>query len=226
MIEPVHRKEGPGTVSTARVRCDSCDRNEVVHCTYQRAMGGAFVPREGQANKRIAGQGWTVAGGKHQCPACRNKQKRSIKPKEQAVKKVEKKDAVQELRQPSMEQKRQIVDMLRDVYDLDRGRYVSGETDATVAEVLGGGVMPGWVSAIREEFFGADGGNDDMAETAAEIAAKLGQIDATLAEAEAARKAVTDVKAALSGQKADLQAMAAKIDAIRKAVGPRAARVG
>ncbi|WP_172332741.1 hypothetical protein, partial [Mangrovicoccus sp. HB161399] len=201
----IRKINGKG-VNRANVACDTCGRIETVTCDYFRKAGNEWTPNEGQVLKKMAAQKWAIVKGKHLCPTC--DAKRRAKPQEEASDMTNKGRAVTDLRQPSREQKRQIADMLRDVYDLDRGRYVSGETDATVAEVLGGGVMPVWVAEIREEFFGPDGGNDDMAETAAEIAAKLGQIEMTLAEADAAQKAVEHVKAALSGQKVDLQAMA------------------
>ncbi|MBL3587737.1 hypothetical protein JMM61_20710, partial [Rhodovulum sulfidophilum] len=59
------------------------------------------------------------------------------------------------LRQPSREQRREIVDMLREVYDPEAERYRRNDTDATVADVLG--VMPGWPT-----WWSADSGRDHL----------------------------------------------------------------
>lgn len=61
------------------------------------------------------------------------------------------------LRQPTRDQKREIMAMLQDVYDPKAQRYRGAETDKTIAETLGDGILFGWVAQIREEFFGPDG---------------------------------------------------------------------
>ncbi|ETX26448.1 hypothetical protein RISW2_03130 [Roseivivax isoporae LMG 25204] len=62
--------------------------------------------------------------------------------------------------EPSKAQKRDILQLLQDCYDVEAGRYNGADTDDVIAETLG--VRPAWVSALREEFFGPDGGNEDM----------------------------------------------------------------
>ena len=65
-------------------------------------------------------------------------------------------------RQPSREQKRDIMLMLQDVYSIDKQCYTKSETDKTVADALEDGIMWGWVKAIREDMFGPDGNEDDQ----------------------------------------------------------------
>ncbi len=104
------------------------------------------------------------------------------------------------------------MEMLAEVYDTDAGRYKGAETDDTVAAALE--VMPGWVSQIREEFFGDNGGNgevDDLAQQCRDMAEKLDErikeITEVLGEARKAAQTVQD--------------MQVKLDAIRQALSPR-----
>lgn len=62
--------------------------------------------------------------------------------------------------EPTCAQKRDIIDMLTEVYDTSAERYKGGETDDTVATVLN--VRPGWVQRLREELFGPVASNAAM----------------------------------------------------------------
>ena len=114
---------------------------------------------------------------------------------------------VTDLRQPTRDQRRQIMEMLTVTYDTKASRYSGSDTDKTIAEAIGGGIMPGWVSEIRDEFFGPSGENDEMGEVLAAI---------TTWQAEADKLA-----SRLSRVFADARDLQAKMDA---AVGPKAGR--
>ncbi|WP_246100821.1 hypothetical protein [Palleronia caenipelagi] len=122
---------------------------------------------------------------------------------------VEKPDAPKE---PSRAQKREIILWLGEAYDAAKGCYVAGETDHTVAETLN--VMPGWVVNIREEFFGPDGSNEDLAALKQDIAAQITAVEAFQKDLQAR---LLQIGSDLGGMKA-LRDRLAKIE---QAVGPR-----
>lgn len=109
-------------------------------------------------------------------------------------------DALAPLRQPTREQKREIIAMLDMAYDTASGRYRGAETDKTIAGAIGAGIMPGWVAEIREDLYGPAGENDEM-QAVREALAKL--------------KAETD---------ATIASLVKRLDAVCAAVGPRAGR--
>ena len=200
----------------ARIICDDCGTTEIVTNDYERVgRNNSWKPNEGQAIRKAQGMGWEYVKGKLRCQPCAAK--RHHKPKEAPVA-----ENVTAIRQPTREQRRQIMDLMGVAYDTGAGRYMAGNTDQTIAEEIGGGVMPGWVAEIREQFFGADGGNDDMATLAADLAAWQ-------ADMEAKAKAMHDM---ISAATADLRAFnegrgraaefLARIEKIKAAVGPKA----
>lgn len=73
-------------------------------------------------------------------------------------------------RQPTPEQEVDIIVALSSAYDRKAKRYAGVETDRSVAEVIGGGCMPGWVAKIRAEKFGP-AGNEEAEAIRAEIIA-------------------------------------------------------
>lgn len=128
------------------------------------------------------------------------------------------------LRQPTPKQKREIIGILEDVYDDDSKRYKGQETDKTVAETIGGGVMPGWVAEIREEMFGPDGSNDEMEALMVEMRAwrdaRLKDVANARIHLENAEKVLRDMDQAIAAV-AEFEKRQANII---KAVGPKAAR--
>ncbi len=66
-----------------------------------------------------------------------------------------------DLVKPTREQKLSIIGLLQDVYDIEKQRYKGKDTDQAVAECLDI-TRWGWVSEIREEFFGPDGNQDEQ----------------------------------------------------------------
>ena len=212
MIQPI-----PDGVGVPRVRClcDGCGREEVVTCDYERTSRGDWAPNEGQAHRKMQGRGWALSKGKLRCPKCEGARKQAMK--SQAEERQMQKADVTHLRQPTREQKRQIMGLLEVSYDTGVGRYKGADTDKTIAETIGGGCMPGWVSELREDFFGPDGANDDLEKAIESVVEAL--TTATKAETEAAAIVKT-----IAPVIADLKAMKATLENIRSAFGPKAAR--
>jgi len=114
---------------------------------------------EGQARERLIHLRWLVRGRKITCPGCHSQEKPNVN---QPLSLVAAAPSVEPPPAPSRQQRREIMDMLREVYDIDAERYKGNETDNTVADILG--LRIGWVTEIREEFFGPLGSNTEMQE--------------------------------------------------------------
>lgn len=213
-VERIDHKGGAGR---AKLVCDDCSRSEVIPCAYvgnANARSNVCQPNVSQANKKASHMGWSVVKNVMRCPAC--EAKRKVVPMKAAEKTPEAKTAP---REASKRQRIEIFTMLAEVYDLDAGRYKKGETDDTVAEVLG--VMPGWVSQIRDAEFGPDGGNDDIEALAAVLTDMQSQLEAIAADC---KNMVADAQAAMAANDkklADVKSMKADLELIKKAVGPR-----
>ena len=119
-----------------------------------------------------------------------------------------------DLRKPTAEQKRQIFEMLGVVYDTKAGRFTDCESDVTVAAALGNGIMFGWVAAIREEFFGPDGGNEELEKLRADMRAWQDM-------AQELRKTVEDALPKIVAGQTAVAEMQRRMDALVKAAGPR-----
>lgn len=205
MIESVPHKSGAGR---AKAICDDCGRSEIVPCAYvgnANASSDARRPKESQARAKAISMGWAYVKNKLRCPSCEAKRK---------VVKMEdvKKAKAEPDRQPTRDEKRKIMDMLGEVYDTDNEQYLQGDTDDTVAEVLG--VMPGWVADLRDEFFGPAGSNEDMASLGEDLAKWMASVE------ELVRSGATMIE--LGNKKlAEGSVMAANLEKIKKAVGDR-----
>jgi len=200
MIEPVNGKG----VQRANVICDDCGKTEPVTCDYTRQANGDWSPNVGQVKKKITAHGWSDIKGKLRCPTC--EAKRKVVP----MKAVEKK--AEAPREPTRAEKREIMDMLEAVYDVDAERYTGGDTDDTVASTLK--VMPGWVANIREEFFGPDGGNDDIEA----LIVKLGEMER---DVKAVAQSASSLADKAEKKLAEVSTLRVDLDRIKKAVGPR-----
>lgn len=202
MIEPIKEKGAP----RAKVTCEDCGKEEVVPCGYLKdPHTKAHSPDEGQIIKKMNQSGWSYIKGKLRCSTC--EAKRKVVPMKKPETKIE------APREPTRAEKREIMDLLETVYDVEAEHYKAGDTDETVADVLG--VMPGWVAQIREEFFGPDGGNEDIERLEREVAEVRAEATQKLRASVAANDEVQKVIAKLS-------AIAATLEKIKKAVGPRA----
>ncbi|PIE10037.1 MAG: hypothetical protein CSA72_10510 [Rhodobacterales bacterium] len=184
-------------------RCEDCGRDETVCADH--GSGG-----EAQAAKKLQAQGWTFIGKHLRCGSCSAKRRAA----RAAEKKAESDDA-NAPREPTRQQKREIMEILEDVYDVDAGCYKGGETDDTVADLLD--VLPGWVARLRDEFFGPSGANADIAALREELTQALNSASAI---ATSFSDRLADLRAAMDGMKA----MAERLAKIEKAVGPRVMR--
>lgn len=213
---------GKGT-NQARATCDGCGREEVVVCDYTReSRAKAWRLNDGQINRKLAGQGWALVKGRQYCPDCaagrkhRNDQESTMKSASSVV--------VAPNREPSREEKRQIMELLGACYDPAAGRYKGGDTDQIVAQTIGGGVMPGWVAAIREEFFGPDGGNGEMDALLDEMREWVAARERDKQDVRTHLAAAESVLRACDEGIAQVAQFSCRLEAIRKAVGPKAGR--
>ena len=115
-----------------------------------------------------------------------------------------------DVRQPTKAQKREIIDLLTEVYDTKAQRYKGVETDQSVADAIGADIMWGWVSQLRDDLFGPDGNEaedkaiEDLKEwqakadkAAAEYSKQLQDLQASLREFNNARNEVTKLMNAI-----------------------------
>ena len=124
---------------------------------------------------------------------------------------------ITEIRQPTREQKRQIIDLLTASYDVKAERYTGTETDITIADAIGGGCMFGWVAAIREDMFGPDGGNEEMEHLLADLATWRGNADKLAADMHGNLREFNEARSKVAEFEKRVAAMA-------KACGPKVAR--
>ncbi len=202
-FEPVRSDTGQPCIKCS---CGDCGKTEVVPAIH----GKTGHDGEGQAVKKLQQRSWTYIGKRLRCPTCEAKRKVVNM---QDRKKVKQEPAmVTPAREPTRADKRQIMDLLEDVYDTDLERYRHGDTDDTVADVLN--VLPGWVAAIREDFFGPDGGNQEIAD----LDARLSELVAPM---EAASEKASAAAAELGKLRVETAEIRKKLEAIKVAVGPR-----
>lgn len=198
----------------ARGYCCDCSATAEIRSLHERTRGSELVAIEGDCIRKFQNLGWTHIKGKLRCPSCTTK--RNDKPKNEGELTMAQAPAA-DLRQPTREQKRQIIELLGEVYDTKTERYHGKETDQTVAETIGNGVMFGWVASIREELFGPDGGNEEAEELLRDIAiwrknaeVKALEMHANLKDFNEARQKVAD--------------LFTRLESLRKSIGPKGAR--
>jgi rubredoxin len=211
MIEGIKYTQGQ---SRAKIICDDCNRDECVPCAYvtKQIGGGPARPNESQARAKALTMGWTYIKNKLRCPSC--EAKRKVVP----MKPVK---AETQTPEPTKRQRIDIFTMLAECYDIDAGKYRQGDTDDTLAEVLG--VRPGWVMLIREAEFGPDGGNEDMESLSLSFDKSRAAFRELLEKSEALEKELETIKASAAAEKNRWDGLAAQLSVIRKAVGPRVA---
>lgn len=153
--------------------CDDCGAEATIKARHGDRAGfkrgpsrggvpGMVLHSDAEVIRDLEKLGWSNVKGRMRCPQC--EAKRIEKTRSEAGKvidmqaKVETKPAA--VREPSGPQKRLIILALEDAYDDGAKRFKGAATDASVAKSLGDGIMPGWVSAIREEMFGPAGNEE------------------------------------------------------------------
>ncbi len=236
-IDPVRDDQG---FPKASCLCDVCGAQEIVAASHERTRGNGPKVNEGQVVKKLTQRGWSYVRKKLRCPSCEEKRRAYEQEKSKhtlanrkwevggenylAPNEVIMGENVTPIRKPTREQKREIIAMLDMAYDVAAGRYRGKDTDATIAENLSGGIMPGWVAEIREDLYGPDGGNDEIEKVIADLAAwreemaKMAQdMHNTIAET---GKALRDFNEGRGKAEEFLK----RIEAIKAAVGPKAAR--
>ena len=226
MIESIPRFKGP---SIAKVTCDLCLKSETVMCGYVNVGQPNARPNERQCIGRVTTRGWSHIKKILRCPACEAKRKppktKWLQAAEDHIKQearmrtmntIAKTEPTAQLRQPTPDQELDIIEALLTCYDRKAKRYVGADTDKTVAESIGGGIMPGWVAQIREAKFGPSGGNEEIDAIRAEIATMVSKAalerDKQKAEADRQHAAIIDTARALEK----------RINVICAAVGPKA----
>lgn len=144
----------------ARCACDKCSREIFITCKHgHRPNHKSDITSQQISNIQTVHQqlkrfDWKIYGKKLTCDQCV-----ALKKESKLQKKI---NNVTVMREPTRAQKRAITQLLEDVYDVDRGCYTKAETDKTVANVLGDGILFGWVAQIREDMFGPDGNENDQ----------------------------------------------------------------
>lgn len=144
MIQPTRGLSGQ---EQATCTCDVCGRETVFAAKH----GDAYAEHpqvfqsEGAVYSRLQKIKWARIKKSLHCPDCVKRRKEKMK------------NVAEVTRQPTKEQKREIIDLLMEVYDTTAQRYNGSETDKTVADTIGNGILFGWVAQLREDFFGPDG---------------------------------------------------------------------
>lgn len=202
----------------ARCTCDDCKTQKVIKCNQEQRTRAADKPsvNMAQAVTKLTADGWTYIKKTLRCPQCEAKRKEPAMAREPATITLAP-PPVAPMRQPTRDQKRLIVAMLEDTYDTQKQRYKGTETDKNIAEALADGIMPGWVSAIREDMFGPDG-NEEMTDLAGEVTAWMKKADSALATA---NQAISEFVAA----RAKVKEIGQRLDKIVAAIGPKAEKV-
>lgn len=245
--------KGPRGEEMARATCDECGKTLDVRAAHgnsnMKLRKGASGPRsanlyiesEGKVTTKLQSAGWAVVRGKHHCANCEAARKRPASAPVAVQGPTSQKSLASDvafdgaassasLRAPTPKQKREIIGMLELAYDDSAKRYKGTDTDKTVADAIGGGCLPGWVTEVREELFGPDGSNEeieailrDIAAARKEIAAVKERVDAVSGHAvKIIEEAIEKAAARTSRAEASIEAMSKRIDAIKACVGPKA----
>lgn len=207
MIEAVRGERGR---SCANVRCDGCGREESLPVPLERNRGKPLAVNEGHVVRKLQKRGWTLISGNLRCPDCSasRKQTAADTTEEPPMAVAEKAKTSSDLRRPTPAQKRQIIGLLEDAYDDDAKRYRNpSDTDKTLAEVIGGGCMWGWVAEIREELFGPDTRNAELDAIRTEMKA----LDQKIEKATDQAHEVAKVLEQLAAQQSELSAKLTKV---------------
>lgn len=205
--------------------CDVCGTETSVKAQHNRHRGNANKREvvESQVITKLQANGWTYIKKTLRCSKCEEERRKNFAP--QKVMETIMTEQTTDLRQPTREQKRQIMSLLEEVYDTANGYYTGGETDKTLAETLGTGILPGWVAAIREEFFGPDGGNDELIKLREEIGALKTEMESV------AKTCHDDIQRALAALRdynklrERISDLDTRMEKLKRAIGPKAERV-
>ena len=197
----------------ARCQCDFCEDFTDVSVSFGSTKNFDKISQTQINNvntvfQSLKKRGWSYIGKKMRCKDCEEKRRSKGETKMT-------KDNVKELRQPTKEQKREIIDLLTAVYDVSAQRYKGSETDKSVAETIGNGIMWGWVANLREDFFGPDG-NEQAEQVSAEITQWMETADGL---AKQFHEKLTELQKSLREFNAARQQVAKMADDVKKVKG-------
>ena len=99
-------------------------------------------------------------------------------------------------------------------YDDAAKRFKDGESDKTVADAIGGGVLFGWVARIREELFGPDTRNQEVEALRKDLGKLADDIQAHQAELRRAREAVKAVESKVNALVPIMAALKSRVDKV------------
>lgn len=236
MIEPVIG----GGKSMVLCTCDACGAEVNFSAVHGRSGSPGSKHRLQLASlsavhASLRKRGWAVARNKLRCDICAAA--KLMKPRclkdvgenhESEV--TMKAENVTDLRQPTREQSREISSLLHMEYDTKAERYRGDSTDKTIADIVGGGCMPGWVAAVRIRDFGDNAGNELTAAAFSDVAA----VRAALSDAQddflkAHMTALAQIDEAVAHFEAKVAPLVSRFSGIEatqarivKAVGPKA----
>jgi hypothetical protein len=105
------------------------------------------------------------------------------------------------------EDRKLIFDEIAGCYDKDAGRYMDGWTDERVAKALGAHVPRGWVTEIREDFFGPSGSNEEFDR----YLEKLKPVETEAAQIKSLQAQLADRMTKLDGVMAELSKLASEV---------------
>lgn len=193
--------------------CDDCGTTEIV--SAERGKNG-----EGQARIKLQKHGWSSIGGVDRCADCETLRKGTTE-----MNQSPKITADTPVREPTRAQKRQIMEILDEVYDVDAGRYKGQETDITVAQTLENGIMPGWVAQLREEFFGPAATNEDLDEIYDDLKDRMTVLEKQATEIHDQIQTCVKSLRDLNSHKEEVQKLFKRIEAIKKVLGPKVERL-
>lgn len=159
-----------------KLSCGKCGKTELLGNS-----SGRVLPF-GVAEDKAKQMGWLIGGGPlaDRCPKCVSHITKKPSPELKIVSQVNETVPVAEApREMGRSDRRIINDKLDEVYGDER--YKTPWTDAAVAKDLG--VPRVWVSTVRDEFFGPEGGNpefDDFLAQAAPVIAEMKNLHRSL----------------------------------------------
>lgn len=201
----------------ARCVCDECGTEIIIPVPHDRRHGGTVSVRvdEGAANRKLSERGWSVRKGTI-CPDCVARRKAAPEKPQEIPKETEIMATTTtkepQLREPTPKQKREIIGLLELAYDDGAKRYKDGESDKSIAEAIGGGILWGWVAQIREDLFGPDTRNQEL-EALRKDMTKLGEeISTHQAELREAKAEIKAIEGHINGLVARMAAMKARLD--------------
>jgi AraC-like DNA-binding protein len=207
-FDPCQVEYGDRRVRGVRTRCGACGFEGKVPLNTHGHPSTRGEAESIEAAKKFQAIGWEINStpSKDRCPACvraakSNKGKPAERPTNganmgaQQAKPIETVAHAPAPPEMSLADRRIIFAKLEDVYGTENTGYTGAWTDKTVAEDLG--VPRAWVTSIREQFFGAAGGNAVLHEQIEEARRVIAEGRKLLAE-------VSDLKSRIDEQQATI----------------------